>query len=241
MRGGVESMVMRVFFDIETLPPEEAARGHLTYGTLRRLECRARSDEFGDDDLCTDEQFRQLALHGGYGRLLCIGVIVERDGIETLRGVYGRERDTRRLHLDEARTLRGFWKLMGDFDVRRDLIIGHNIYDFDVPFINQRSMICGVPQTVQLSLARYRRQPIYDTLKEWTHWVNKRSVSLTGLAKILNTEMTKTDGVDGGRVYEMFCAGRHEEIADYCLRDVEVVRAVYRKMTFADCVLERRC
>lgn len=234
-------MVMRVFFDIETLPPDECWREQIPYGALRRLECRARSDEFDDEDLCNDEQFRRLALHGAYGRLLCIGVIVERNGVETLRGVYGRERDTLQLHLDEARTLRGFWKLMQSFDVRRDLIIGHNIYDFDLPFINQRSMIYGVPQTAQLSPARYRRQPVYDTLHEWTHWVNRRSVSLTELAKILNVELTKTDGMDGGQVCEMFCAGRHQEIADYCLRDVEMVQAVYRKMTFAESEFERRC
>ncbi|HKG96348.1 MAG TPA: hypothetical protein VKA97_00940 [Pyrinomonadaceae bacterium] len=33
-------------------------------------------------------------------------------------------------HLDEARTLRAFWKLLKGFNVRHDQIIGHNLFDF---------------------------------------------------------------------------------------------------------------
>jgi hypothetical protein len=30
-------------------------------------------------------------------------------------------------HLDEARKLRGFWKLLREFNVSRDLVIGHKL------------------------------------------------------------------------------------------------------------------
>jgi DNA polymerase elongation subunit (family B) len=230
---------MRVFLDIETLPPEESERARLTFGILRRLERRAQADEFCDDDLCTDEEFRRLALHGEYGRVLCIGVIVEREGLELLRGVYGRDRRTQHFHLDEARTLRGFWNMLRNFNVQRDQIIGHNVLEFDLPFLLKRSMIWNVPATVQLSFARYRRQPIYDTLKEWTHWDMRRSIALSELAKILKVELAKTCGMDGKRVYEAFCEDQHDEIASYCLRDVEIVQAIYRRMTFMETELER--
>jgi uncharacterized protein (DUF3820 family) len=210
-------MIRRVFLDIETLPPAECERERITYGALRRLERRPPHDEFRDADLCTDEQFRQLALHGEYGRLLAIGVIVEQDGIEVLRGVYGRDRQTRQFHLDETRTLRAFWNLLRDFNVRRDIVIGHNILEFDLPFLEKRSMICGVPQTVHLSFARYRRQPIYDTLKEWTHWDHRRTISLIELGRVLRIELTKMEGIDGGRMYDHFLAGCHDEIARYCM------------------------
>lgn len=227
-------MIKRVFLDIETLPPAECERECLTYGALRRLERRPPRDEFRDDALCTDEQFRQLALHGEYGRVLAIGVIVEQNGIEVLRGVYGRDRQTRQFHLDEARTLRAFWNLFRGFSMYRDIVIGHNILEFDLPFLEKRSVICGVPQTVQLSFARYRRQPIYDTLKEWTHWDHRRTISLVELGRVLKIELTKMEGMDGGRVYDRFCAGCHDEIARYCMQDVELVRAVYRRMCFEE-------
>jgi len=40
--------------------------------------------------------------------------------------------------------------------------------------------------------------------------------------------------MDGGRVYECFCEGQHEDIASYCLRDVAVVRAIYYAMEYPE-------
>jgi 3'-5' exonuclease len=229
-------MGRKIFLDIETLPPDEDERRRISVGIVRKLERRPPSvtDERGDDGVCTDEEFRRLALYGEYGRVLTIGVIVERDGAETHRGVFGRERQTMMFHLDEARTLRGFWKLLKNFNVSRDLIIGHNILEFDLPFIYKRSMIHGVEPSVELSFARYRRQPIYDTMREWAHWDSRRNISLSDLARVLKIEMMKTEGLDGSLIYDRFCAGCHDEIARYCLRDVEMVRAIYRRMTFAE-------
>jgi hypothetical protein len=226
-------MVRRIYIDIETVPPDENVRAEITVGMVRKLDRRFVAAERGDDELCNDTEFQRLALHAERGRVLCIGVIVERDGCELLRGVYGRDRETRCFHLDEARTLRGFWAMMRDFDPRRDIVIGHNVMEFDAPFLYKRSMVCNVAATVSLSFARYRRQPIYDTLKEWAHWDQRRYISLVELARVLKVEETKTGWMDGSKVYDFYCAGKHEEIAEYCMQDVEVVRAVYRRMTFA--------
>lgn len=37
---------------------------------------------------------------------------------------------------------------------------------------------------------------------------------------------------NGANVYDHFIAGRHEEIAAYCGRDVALVRAIYYRMNF---------
>jgi hypothetical protein len=186
--------------------------------------------------MCEDEQFRLLALHAEYGRVLAIGVIVEQDQQIVRCGVLGRDRGKDRFHLDEARTLRGFWKLMADFDVKHDLIVGHNVMDFDLPFLYKRSRIHRVRPAVSLNFARYRHEPIYDTMREWTHWnPHAGLISLTHLAAVLRVGMTKTEGMDGGRVYDEFLAGNHDLIAEYCLQDVKVVRAVYYRMVFPEC------
>ena len=51
-----------------------------------------------------------------------------------------------------------------------DRIVGHNIYDFDLKFILKRSVVHGVRPTVDLSFARYRNQPIFDTMYGWEWW-----------------------------------------------------------------------
>src|SRR5437763_7263718 len=212
-------MVRRVFIDIETIPPDKSIP---VTGLLEEVAA------------CSDEEFRRLALDGDYGRVLTIGLIVEHDSRVVHRGLLGRERQTMMFHLDEARTLRGFWKLLKGFNVSRDLVIRHNVFDFDLPFIYKRSVIQRVRPTVELSFARYRSQPIFDTMHHWNKWSPRKYVSLDRLARILGMESSKGQGIDGSRVYDKFCAGCHQEIAEYCMRDVDLVRAIYYRIVFPD-------
>jgi DNA polymerase elongation subunit (family B) len=221
-------MTRRIFVDIETLPPDEDMRTQIPPAMIRKLARQRRSDEA--DETCNEMLFRRLALCGEYGRVLTIGVIVECDGQIEHRGLLGRERQTSLFHLDEGRTLRAFWKLIKNFNTARDVVIGHNVLSFDLPFIVKRSLINRVQPTVQLSFARYRNQPIFDTMQAWAHWDSRQYLTLNDLAGVLRLGMTKTEGMDGGKVYEQFCQGCHEKIASYCLQDVELVRAVYYRM-----------
>jgi DNA polymerase elongation subunit (family B) len=228
-------MPNRIFIDIETLPPSEEVREQLALELTRH--CRENDKSGAVSSMSAqsiEDEFRKLALSGEMGRVLAVGVIVERDREITQRGVIGRDRATRLFHLDEARTLRGFWRLFNDFNTEQDLIIGHNIFDFDLSFLFKRSIIHRVRPSVRLSFARYRSRPIYDTMCEWSQWSWKGRVSLDRLAKALGLESSKGEGIDGSRVYDYFCAGCHEEIADYCMRDVELVRQIYLRMNFEE-------
>lgn len=217
-------MPTRIFLDIETLPP---APGVTLPPAVLRRSLLAPGQE---DAAAHTAAYRQLALNGAFGRLLCIGVIVEQEGHITQKGVLGREPTTRRFHLNEARLLRGFWKLLRGFQLGQDLLVGFNILDFDLLFICQRSIVNQVPPSVNLSFARYRRQPIYDVMWEFTHWHYK--ISLDQMACALGLTSSKQDGLDGAQVYDYFCAGRHEEVADYCLRDVELTRQLYYQLHY---------
>ena len=61
----------------------------------------------------------------------------------------------------------------------------------------------------------------------------RKFISLDRLAKVLGLESSKGQGIDGSRVYDKFCEGCHGEIAEYCMRDVGLVREVYYRMSFA--------
>lgn len=225
-------MPKRLFIDIETLPPAEEARDSINPALAFKLQKRCCPPHDGREMGCTEEQFRRLALHAEYGRVLCIGVIVEQDGEVVCRGVLGRERQSLRFHLDESRTLRGFWNQLRGFDERCDLVAGHNVYEFDLPFLYKRSVILREQPSVRLSFARYRSRPIFDTMKEWELWAWRPGVKLEELAAVLQLGMTKTEGMDGSCIYDRFREGRHREIADYCMRDVELTREIYYRLTF---------
>lgn len=209
----------RIFLDIETLPPESC--GH--------PDCNGR-------DPCQDEEYRKLALRAERGRILCIGLIVEQNNTILHQGILGRDRCTLRFHLDEVRMLRAFWKQFEHFDVRRDLVIGFNVFDFDLLFIYKRSIIHQVRPPVQLSFARYRSAPVFDVMKEWERWAFQR-ISLNDLALALNLKSSKA-GMDGSKVYESFMQGHHIPIADYCLQDVRLTREIYYRMNFETCESE---
>lgn len=212
-------MFRRIFVDIETLPPDK--------DTSAFNLPRAAS-------ACSDEEFRRLALDGDYGRVLTIGVIIEHDDQIIHRSLLGRERQTMMFHLDETRTLRAFWKLLRGFNISRGLVVGHNLFDFDLPFLYKRSIIQRVRPTVELPFTRYRARPIFDTMHQWNKWSPRKFISLDRLARVLGLESSKGQGIDGSLVYERFCEGCHQEIADYCMRDVELVRAAYYRMVFPD-------
>ena len=125
--------------------------------------------------------------------------------------------------------------MMRGFNPARDRIVGHNIFDFDLRFILKRSRRYGIKPSVDLSFARYRSQPIYDLMCEWECWAFGAKVSLDRLSQIFSLPTSKTEGINGAKVSELFDQGRHQEIRDYCLRDVKLTRAIYRRMTFVDC------
>ncbi|MBI4523957.1 MAG: ribonuclease H-like domain-containing protein, partial [Deltaproteobacteria bacterium] len=121
-----------------------------------------------------------------------------------------------------------FWKLVADIF----LFVGHNILDFDLRFIYQRSVINRIKPSRGIPFARYRSAPVFDTMHEWTKW-GRDSVGLDALAKALGLESPKAN-LDGSHVYDYHRVGRHPEIYEYCCRDVETVRRIYRRMTFTE-------
>ncbi len=181
----------------------------------------------------TEEEYKKTALDGNFGRLLCIGYTREfSDGRKLEHGCFGWNAETQSFETDEAVLLTEFWEMMRSFNRFKDTIIGHNIMDFDLPFIIKRSIINGVRPTVDFCFARYQRQPIFDTMREWDCWSFKNWTSLDKLALILGLPSPKNGEIMGANLYEAFLEGKHREIYEYCMRDVKTTRNAYRKMIF---------
>ncbi|MGZ5474796.1 MAG: ribonuclease H-like domain-containing protein, partial [Thermoanaerobaculia bacterium] len=196
------------------MPADEASRDALAYLYERKQEKsrkKAGTKEGAAVPATADaEDFEQFLLRtsfdGAFGRILCIGYAIDDGPVDALTG-------------DERDILVRFWELARS--VSR--YVGHNVMEFDLRFIYQRSIVCGVRPSVNLSFARYRSDPIYDTMKEWVKWLST-NVGLEHLALALGIPTPK-EGIDGSQVFDFYKAGKHDEIADYCKRDVETTRA----------------
>ena len=202
----------KIFLDIETLPPDKE-----TFVSSASLES------------ADDNEFKKLALKAEKGRVLTVGVIVEENDLVVHQGLFGRDRKSGMFHLDEARTLRSFWNFVGETVEGRDLSVGHNILDFDLPFLIKRSIVHRI-KPAKISFARFRQSPIFDTMWQWSLW--RERISLNQVAEAIGVASPKNGGVDGSQIYDCFSAGKHEEIAEYCMRDVECTREVYYRLSF---------
>jgi hypothetical protein len=129
---------------------------------------------------------------------------------------------------NETEIIKEFWKLAVDCN----LFVGHNILDFDLRFIYQRSIIHQIKPSRELPFARFRSAPIFDTMHEWSKW-GREHASLDLLARTLSIPSPK-GSLDGSKVYPYYRAGKLTDIVNYCKCDVDSVRQVYRRLTFSD-------
>ena len=102
---------------------------------------------------------------------------------------------------------------------RPKLIVTYNGLGFDLPFIKKRSIIHQVKPTMEISLAKFRTEPVYDVMAVWGNWDFRGSTKLDILARALGVE---TKSGSGSEVAAMWAAGKKKEVAEYCLQDVYV-------------------
>ena len=191
------------FLDIETVPTDRSLEEN------GLLEPQIQLDEA--------ELLKKLSLSAVTAKIICIGYAVEPPvgcEVQALQG-------------EETEIINAFWKLAADCN----LFVGHNILDFDLRFIYQRSIIHQIKPSRDLPFARFRNAPIYDTMQEWSKW-GREHASLDTLSKALSIPSPK-ESLDGSKVYPYYRAGKLAEIVEYCKRDVDSTRQVYRRLTFA--------
>ena len=198
---------MKVVLDIETIqaPREEWAR------LAGKLPSTGESEP-------ADEGYDLFT--AGAADAVCIGLLEFSDQLEPRGSVawYGG---------DERELLRQFWSRLAQN--RPSLFITHNGLGFDLPFIKKRSIIHQVKPSLDVNLAKFRTEPVYDTMAVWSNWDTRGWVKLDVLARALNVE---TKSGSGAQVAEMWGKGQGLELARYCLQDTYVTYACYSRMNF---------
>ncbi|MBI3604295.1 MAG: ribonuclease H-like domain-containing protein [Nitrospirae bacterium] len=224
---------MKIILDIETVqaPREEWARlvglsGSASGGApaagaepADNLFAYADADERKRGE---DEQYEKSSFDGTFSRIVCIGMIMFSDSMEPQGSVswYG---------ANEKELLRQFWAKLGQ--IRPSLFVTHNGLGFDLPFIKKRSIIHQVKPSLEINLAKFRTEPVYDTMAVWSNWDMRGWVKLDVLARALKVEGKSGSGK---QVAEMWAKGQGKEIADYCLQDTYVTYACYCRMNFRE-------
>lgn len=218
----------KLVIDIETvgIPWEE----HDPY--VREYLIKGLSD--GD----AEEAKRSGGLSPFRGRIIAIGVINIDDGRSCAFYEVPGQLDARvekaglrtTISGTEKQILEKFW----DWFESDSRFITFNGRQFDGPFLMIRSAIHGITPKRDLVGQRYELHPNCD-LREVLNFFgtpNPRQYkfNLDLACKAFGVETSKGEGLDGRSVETWYRAGRHREIAEYCMDDVRATAELYEKL-----------
>lgn len=181
----------------------------------------------------SEEPYLQTALNWSFGRIVCIGLLVERENQQPEERAFMAQikpGDSPAESLaKEAEALRAFWQ----FVLPDDYFIGHNILGFDLPFLWNRSLVCNVCPSRPLCLQRESTRFTFDTMQVWAHWSGPGSRQFVKLGTLTQILGLRGKSGAGSQVYDLWREQRFDEIRDYCLSDVRLEYDLYRRLTLA--------
>lgn len=184
------------------------------------------------DEEKTDPEaiFRERAgIYAEFGKIICIGM-----GYVSLNENKPEVRLKSIKNDDEQMLLKEFCSTIKLFaEQHKDIIFcGHNIKEFDIPYICRRMLINGLELPRCLDIAGLKPWQVshQDTLELWRFGDYKNYTSLDLLAQVLDVPTSKTD-MDGSMVAAAYWQDNNlMGIADYCLRDVYTTALVYLRL-----------
>lgn len=174
----------------------------------------------------TGEEVEQLypekaAIYAEFGKIVCISVgIVVRDADQSLK-----VRLKSFAHQDERQLLKDFCNLLSQHykDPNRHYLCGHNIKEFDIPYICRRLVINQLefPPLLQIHGKKpWEVKYLLDTMELWKFGDIKNYTSLKLLAAALGFPSPKDD-IDGSDVGRVFWEEQDiDRISLYCEKDV---------------------
>jgi uncharacterized protein YprB with RNaseH-like and TPR domain len=213
-----------LFLDIETVPFAE--NFHSLDDEMKELW--EQKTQYQRRDEYTPEDFYDRAgIWAEFGKIVCISV-----GYFTFKGDIRHFRVTS-FFGDEVKILKDFNNLISNhFSQPQHLLCGHNVKEFDLPFIARRMIINGVaiPNKLNLFGKKPWEVPHLDTLELWKFGDYKHFTSLKLLTKILGIPSPKGD-IDGSQVGHVFYVEKDiDRIVIYCEKDVVATAQVFLKL-----------
>ncbi|MEN0049411.1 MAG: 3'-5' exonuclease [Bacteroidota bacterium] len=214
-----------LFLDIETVS-EQAEYEHLSdrFKTLWKKKCRSIIRQYDvpiEDAQAAELYIEKAGIFAEFGKIVCISVgIIYRDG-EGKLGLRLKSFASK----DEQALLKDFSQLLDQYynNPSVHFMCGHNIREFDIPYICRRMVVNALPFSNLLQLSGkkpWETRYLLDTLELWKFGDYKHYTSLNLLAAVLDFPTPKDD-IDGSQVGRVFWnEGDVDRIATYCEKDV---------------------
>ena len=220
-----------LFIDIETVGVDEDLDSlHRTNPKLSQVWEESGWDYFKrkypeDSTLSSNEMFvKRAALLPEFGKIVCISVgFILPNGKTKLDSFYDNEKDI----------LTNCAKLLNRVDKLGFIICGHNVKNFDLPYIAKRMLINSIP--LPKILPNYTIKPwesrVLDTKEVWNFNSFTGLSSLNLVCTSLGLETSKEGEVNGSNMHKYYYDNNNtEKIKNYCEEDVKCTINLIKKL-----------
>ena len=234
-----------LFLDIETVSTEK------TYSELSPVmqelwEMKAKYwlqavEADKKADALQDIYLQKAGIYAEFGKIVCISVgliFLEDSNIHSFR-LKSFSGD------NEAEILMNFAELLEKYylDIDNSYLCGHNIKEFDVPYISRRMIINKITLPALLNISDkkpWETKFLLDTLDMWKFGDYKHYTSLRLLAQILGIPSPKDD-IDGSEVGSVYWEENDiERITAYCEKDVKTTAQVFLALKGMDLIPDEK-
>lgn len=222
-----------MFLDIETVPqtadldeiPSDLA--HLWEEKFRLIQKRM-PEKYTDETTPAESYANSAGIYAEFGKIVCISV-----GFIYYRGPEMSFRTKSFAGDNEKLILQDFIQLIQKFCTSKDhTLCGHNIKEFDIPYICRRMLINGItlPSILNISGKKPWELNFMDTLEMWKFGDYKNYTSLKLLTAVFGIPTPKDD-IDGSQVAGVYYNEKDvKRIANYCQKDVLATAQVFLRL-----------
>ncbi len=220
-----------LFLDVETVSAQQQyagldPRGQALWRQKTAWQARAAEQPWTEDDYARQYTDR-AAIFAEFGKVIVISAGFLADGgdgqVLRIKSFAGD---------DEAAVLQGFADLLEKKfnNPTRHVLCGHNIREFDIPYLCRRMMVHDIPLPALMQIAGkkpWEVKHLSDTFEMWKFGDMKNFTSLDLLAYTLGIPSPK-ENMDGSMVgHAYWVEQRLDDIRQYCERDVLTVAQVF--------------
>ena len=224
-----QSVEKILFLDIETVPQvsslDEFSEEMQQLWSDKATSIRERNVEKYQNYSSEEFYFKNAGIYSEFGKIVCIsvGYFYSKDGKQFFREKSFADDNEKKLLQDFASVLQKFMK------TPESVICGHNITEFDVPFICRRMLInrINLPNCLQISGKKPWEIPFIDTMEMWRFGDYKNYTSLKLLTAVFGIPTPKDD-IDGSQVASVYYNEKDlKRISHYCEKDVLATARLY--------------
>ena len=222
-----------MFLDIETVPqtsdfselPDDLA--HLWEDKFNLIHKRM-PEKYSEETTAAEGFNTSAGIYSEFGKIVCISV-----GFIFFQGETMHFRTKSFSGDDEKLILTEFTELIHKFCTTKEhTLCGHNIKEFDIPYICRRMLINGLklPSILNISGKKPWDITFIDTLELWKFGDYKNYTALKLLTAVFGIPTPKDD-IDGSQVAEVYYKEKNvNRIALYCQKDVVATAQVFLRL-----------